>query len=138
MILDKENLPVNISRNCLEIRSPLKNIDFNTFNFVFSTQKKNQSNKKYSLTVSNKKSNNKIKIDDKLKLEFTNNDIIDIFKELSKNRNLGTSKPSTLLSKKRKRNFKTINSENIRKKYIIYKNKKKLTTYQNERKIKKN
>ena len=99
MILDKENLPVNISRNCLEIRSPLKNIDFNTFNFVFSTQKK-QSNKKYSLTISNKKSNNKIKIDDKLKLEFTNNDIIDIFKELTKNRNVGISKPSTLLSKK--------------------------------------
>ena len=126
MILGKENLPINICRNNLEIRSPLKNIDFNTFNFVFSTQKKNQSNKKYSLSVSNKNSNNKIKIDDKLKLEFTNNDIIDIFKEYMKNRNLDTSKPSALLSKKRKRNFKTISSENRRKKYIIYKNKKKI------------
>lgn len=138
MILGKENLPINICRNNLEIRSPLKNIDFNTFNFVFSTQKKNQSNKKYSLSVSNKNSNNKIKIDDKLKLEFTNNDIIDIFKEYMKNRNLDTSKPSALLSKKRKRNFKTISSENRRKKYIIYKNKKKLTTNQNESEPKKN
>jgi hypothetical protein len=50
MIFDKENLPVNICRNNLDIRSPLKNIDFNTFNFVFSTQKKNQLNKKYSLS----------------------------------------------------------------------------------------
>jgi len=138
MILDKENLPVNICRNNFEIRSPLKNIDFNTFNFVFSTQKKNQSNKKYSLTVSNKKSNSKLKIDDKLKLEFTSNDIIDIFNEFMKNRNLDTSKPSSLLSKKRKRNFKTINSENNRKKYIIYKNKKKLTTFQNESEPKNN
>ena len=133
MKLDKENLPANICQNHFEIRSPLKNIDLNTFNFVFSTQKKYQSNKKNTLTISNKK----IKIDDKLKLEFTSNDIIDIFKESMKNIN-DTPKPSSLLSKKRKRNFKTVNSENRRKNYIIYKSKKKLTTSQNESEPKNN
>ena len=139
-MLGKENYPKDFYSNDLEIKSPLKNFPLNTFNFIFSSQKKNQSNKKYPLTLSKKKIE-KPKIEENSHIEFSNNDLLDIFEELNKKENLNINKSSlSLLSKKRKRKFITINSQNNKKNFIKYsvknKNNKKLTTFQNEPKNK--
>ena len=117
-MLGKENYPKDFYSNDLEIKSPLKNFPLNTFNFIFSSQKKNQSNKKYPLTLSKKKIE-KPKIEENSHIEFSNNDLLDIFEELNKKENLNVNKSSlSLLSKKRKRKFITINSQNNKKNFI--------------------
>ena len=126
-MLNKENIAPNYCKRELESRTPLKNLDLNTFNFIFSTQKKSLSNKKNYLSLISPNKSEKPKFEQKSKLEFTNNDILDIFEELKKseNENKDTSPSSSLLlSKKRKRkNFVTINSLFQKNNFIRYSNK---------------
>ena len=123
-MLGKENYPQNISKNKIEIRSPLKNISLNTFNFIFSSNKKLQSYKKpHALLLSSKKLE-KEKSENKIKFELSYNDMLDIFEELNKKDKEYKSQISPkLLTKKRKRNFITIESLNKKKNFIKYTNK---------------
>ena len=126
-MLNKENFPQNFSKNTLEIkeiRSPLKNISLNTFNFIFSSRKKSQSYKKCPLLLSSKITEKK-KIEEKSKFDLSNNDIFNIIEELNKEDKINNSPiTSNLLTKKRKRNFITIESLNNKKKFIKYSSKK--------------
>ena len=133
----KENQLTPFYKDIIEKRSPLKNFDFNTFNFIFSSIKKNQSIKKCKIpAISSQKK------EDKFKFEFTNNDLNEIFEEINKYDNIrNASNSSSLLTKKRKRNFITINSLNKKKNFIRYsvnkKNDLKLTTFEKEKEPKK-
>ena len=142
-MFDKENQPHNFFKNTMDIRSPLKNFSFNTFNFIFSSRKKQQSNKKCLLPIPiiSSKKIEKPKIEDKFKFEFTNNDLHDIFEEIKKDENVNNVSISpALLTKKRKRNFITINSLNKKNNFIKYSVKNqgdtKLTTFEKEPKNK--
>ena len=103
-MFDKENQPHNFFKNTMDIRSPLKNFSFNTFNFIFSSRKKQQSNKKCLLPIPiiSSKKIEKPKIEDKFKFEFTNNDLHDIFEEIKKDENVNNVSISPALLTKNK------------------------------------
>ena len=126
----KENHPelfLNYNKsNNEERRTPLKNFSLNTFNFIFSSNKNKESNKKLLQRIPVNKASEK-----KFKFELTTKDINDIFSEINKNNNESKKineeqKTQKLLNLKRKRNFITINSLNRKKNFIKYsvKNKK--------------
>ena len=127
-MLNKENYVPNFYRGELESRSPLKNIDLNTFNFIFSTQKKSLSNKKNYLSLISPNKSKNYKINEFFKFEFTNNDILDICEELKHIDDISkdtTSSPSLLSKKRKRKNFVTINSLFKKNNFIRYSNKNK-------------
>ena len=131
---NKENIAMNYSPNYPFQRSPLKDFPLNTFNFIFSSQKKceNIFPKKTEKKLSIKKifSTEKKSINN---IEITSNDLFSIFESLNKtsqkeNKNINTIYESNelnltekFLNKKRKRKFITINAVNKKKQFIKYK-----------------
>ena len=141
-MLNKENCVPNYYRRELESRSPLKNIDLNTFNFIFSTQKKSLSNKKNYLSLISPNKSENFKLNENFKFEFTNNDILDICEELKHIDDISkdtTSSPSLLSKKRKRKNFVTINSLFKKNNFIRYsiKNKNNSKTFSNNKKEKK-
>ena len=136
-MLNKENYSQNFCKKIVK-RSPLKNISLNIFNFIYSSKKKAQSNKKCHLSLTSTKKE-KLKTENNLDFELSNKDLQEIFEELNKKENENNKiEKSELLTKKRKRNFITIESLNKKNNYIKYKIKKnpKITTLNNEPKNK--
>ena len=131
---NKENIAMNYSPNYPFQRSPLKDFPLNTFNFIFSSQKKceNIFPKKTEKKLSIKKifSTEKKSINN---IEITSNDLFSIFEALNKtsqkeNKNINTIYESNelnltekFMNKKRKRKFITINAVNKKKQFIKYK-----------------
>ena len=133
-MFNKENIPMNYTPNYPFQRSPLKDFPLNTFNFIFSSQKKSENpfqkktEKKLSIKKkfsTEKKFNNNI--------EITSNDLFSIFEALNNTsqkaakKNINSSEINQLnltekfLNKKRKRKFITINAINNKKHFIKYK-----------------
>ena len=133
-MFNKENISMNYTPNYPFVRSPLKDFPINTFNFIFSSQKKTEK-KNLLFQKTEKKLNSIIKTQKKYttekkpkNIEITNEDLFSIFealnntlkKEKQKN-NDENEKPNKLLNKKRKRKFITIDSINKKKQFINYK-----------------
>ena len=133
-MFNKENIDANSFTKISFIRSPLKEFPLNTFNFIFSSRKKDSNVKKLEFSI--KKTVKKITPKKALNIDISDNDLINIFealnktiqknninqknelKEYNENESLNNN---ILLNKKRKRKFKTIKAYNNQKKFIKYK-----------------
>ena len=133
-MFNKENIPMNYTPNFPFQRSPLKDFPLNTFNFIFSSQKKSEN-------IFQKKTEKKLSIKKKFStekkfnnnIEITSNDLFSIFEALNNTsqkenkNNINSNEINQLnltekfLNKKRKRKFITINAINNKKHFIKYK-----------------
>ena len=145
-MFNKENLSNNYIPNYSFPRSPLKNFPINTFNFIFSSNKKTEKiNSLFQKTDKKFKTIKKDTIDKKksgINIEITNKDLFSIFEALNKsskkvnNDNLYSKETyitdNKLLNQKRKRKFNTIKSINKKRNFIKYKCKKTLNKNSNK------
>ena len=133
-MFNKENIDANSFTKISFIRSPLKEFPLNTFNFFFSSRKKDSNVKKLEFSI--KKTVKKITPKKALNIDISDNDLLNIFEALNKTIQKNNIKQKNelkeyneneslnnniLLNKKRKRKFKTIKAYNNQKKFIKYK-----------------
>ena len=125
-MFNKENISMNYTSNNNIYRSPLKDIDLNSFNFIFSSRKKSQNKNIFDKNIENKKSIKKVFSTEKKPsniFEISNNDLFNIFEDLNKTTKkecINEDNKKDLLNKKRKRKFITIDSINKKRKFIKY------------------
>jgi len=125
-MFNKENISLNYTSNNSIYRSPLKDIDLNSFNFIFSSRKKSQNKNIFEKNIENKKSIIKVFSTEKKPsniFEINNNDLFNIFEALNKTTKkecINQDDQKYLLNKKRKRKFITINSINKKRQFIKY------------------
>ena len=125
-MFNKENISLNYTSNNSIYRSPLKDIDLNSFNFIFSSRKKSQNKNIFEKNIENKKSIKKVFSTEKKPnniFEISNNDLFNIFEDLNKTAKKECINPDNqklLLNKKRKRKFISIDSINKKRQFIKY------------------
>ena len=125
-MFNKENISMNYTSDNNIYRSPLKDIDLNSFNFIFSSHKKSQNKNIFEKNIENKKSIKKVFSTEKKPsniFEINNNDLFNIFEALNKTTKkecINQDDQKYLLNKKRKRKFITIDSINKKRQFIKY------------------
>ena len=125
-MFNKENISANYTSNNNFYRSPLKDIDLNSFNFIFSSIKKSQNKTIFDKNIDNKRTIKKIFSTEKKPnniFEISNNDLFNIFDVLNKTTKkecINQDNKKYLLNKKRKRKFITIDSINKNRQFIKY------------------